>query len=156
MMNVNAAPKQFASPDNFEIVDTEMTTIAERGARLWLTGLPLLCGSLAGRAVSSQESAGWQRVPKSFDTRKIGPDRCTNCGRVFCSPKTTNQFSARARRQHVDFRRVLCGGAGLRDVFLFGLERSGLHHRRNQAAGKKCAALTARRHMRCDPHLRVA
>jgi basic amino acid/polyamine antiporter, APA family len=30
MMNLNAAPKQFASPDNFEIVDTEMTTIAER------------------------------------------------------------------------------------------------------------------------------
>src|SRR5881296_2687002 len=30
MMNLNAAPKQFASPDNFEIVDTEMTPIAER------------------------------------------------------------------------------------------------------------------------------
>src|SRR5213595_3779291 len=30
MMNLNAAPKQFASPDNFEIVATEMTTIAER------------------------------------------------------------------------------------------------------------------------------
>src|SRR5438552_5175852 len=30
MMNLNAAPKQFASPDNFEIVDTEMTTVAER------------------------------------------------------------------------------------------------------------------------------
>src|SRR5213593_3862264 len=30
MMNLNAAPKQFASPDNFEIIDTEMTTIAER------------------------------------------------------------------------------------------------------------------------------
>src|SRR5213596_4361436 len=30
MMNLNAAPKQFASPDNFGIVDPEMTTIAER------------------------------------------------------------------------------------------------------------------------------
>src|SRR5256884_5671154 len=30
MMNLNAAPKQFASPDNFEIVDTAMTPIAER------------------------------------------------------------------------------------------------------------------------------
>src|SRR5207247_2773773 len=30
MMNFNAAPKQFASPDNFEIVDTEMTPIPER------------------------------------------------------------------------------------------------------------------------------
>src|SRR5436309_15878419 len=29
-MNLNAAPKQFASPDNFEIVAPEMTTIAER------------------------------------------------------------------------------------------------------------------------------
>jgi APA family basic amino acid/polyamine antiporter len=31
-MNSNAAPKEFASPDNFGIVDPEMTTIAERRA----------------------------------------------------------------------------------------------------------------------------
>src|SRR6184192_986103 len=39
MMNLNAAPKQFASPDNFEIVDTEMTTVAEHSSAEWGTSL---------------------------------------------------------------------------------------------------------------------
>jgi hypothetical protein len=96
-------------------------------ARFWVAGLFLLCGGVAGRAVSSQESANWQCVPQSFHTHKISPDRCNNCCWIFRLPEATNRFLSLARRHNIHLRRVLCSGAGLRHVFLLGLERSRLN-----------------------------
>src|SRR5256886_6197972 len=76
--------------------------------------------------------------------------------RLLLEKKTANQFSARLRRYILDLQRCVRGGAGLCDVFLLGLERGSLHHRRNQEAGKKCSPITLGRYEHRDRDLRAA
>ena len=55
--------------------------------------------------------------------------------------KTRNYFSAAERRYSVDFQRRVRGRSCLRHVFVFGLERIELHHRRSEETGEKRPAL---------------
>ena len=98
-------------------------------ARLWFTCSPFIRGGLGGGAISSQEFASRQRVPKFFDTGKIAAGRHTDRRRIFHSSEAAHRFFARARRYNIDLQRSVRGIACLRDVFLFWLERSCLCHR---------------------------
>ncbi len=62
--------------------------------------------------------------------------------------ETADYVFAASGRCSVDLRRPIRRRAGLRHVFLLRLECFQLYHRRNPAAGEKCAALAVFRHAR--------
>src|SRR5207244_4034832 len=83
-----------------------------------LSVLSVFTCCLVRNCFSPFESAGWQRVSKSFHACEVASDRCAHRCWVLFSIKATDQFSACVRRYILDLQRCLRGGAGLCNVFL--------------------------------------
>ena len=114
-------------------------------AIVWIVALVHLSNLRVGSAFQNL----WTLVKVAFDRR-------AHRRRLSGRSKTADHVPAATRRYDVDLRRALRRRARFRDVFLLGLECGHLHHRRNQATGKKRSARALLRHACRHRHLHRA